>query len=79
VLFRSLAADPLGNADGAARATLDYNANTGRPWISQRSAIHVGYEVRHPAFSVTINMRQKRILRQGVYFERLQRVGKAVD
>jgi hypothetical protein len=53
-----LAANPTGDADGAAVGTLDYDANTGWPWVSQRSAIHVGYEIRHPAFSVLINMRQ---------------------
>jgi len=40
-----LAANPAGDTDGAAVGTLDYDANTGRPWVPQRSAIHVGYEV----------------------------------
>jgi hypothetical protein len=53
-----LAPDPAGDADGAAVGPLDYDANTGRPWVPQRSAIHVGYEIRHPALSVVINMRQ---------------------
>lgn len=52
-----LAPNPAGNADGAARTALNYYANTGRPRISQRTAIHVGHKVRHQLFAVT-NMRQ---------------------
>jgi len=40
-----LAPYPAGDADGTAVGALDYHANTGRPWVPQRSAIHVGYEV----------------------------------
>jgi hypothetical protein len=53
-----LTADPARNADGAAVGTLDHDANTGGPGVPQRSAIHVGYEVRHSVLSVLINMRQ---------------------
>jgi hypothetical protein len=47
-----LAANPAGNSDGPALRALDYYANTRRPRVSQRTAIHVGYKVRHPDLSV---------------------------
>lgn len=40
-----LATNPAGDANGAAGATLDHDANTGRPRVSQRPAIDVGHEV----------------------------------
>ena len=42
-----LVADPLGDSDGAAGATVDHDANTRRPGISQATAIHVGHEFGH--------------------------------
>jgi hypothetical protein len=57
-----LAAYPAGDTDGSALRTLDHDANTGRPRVSQRATIYVGYEVIHPRFrcplSVHFNMRQ---------------------
>jgi hypothetical protein len=73
-----LPANPPGDADSAIRAALNHDANTGRPRISQGTAIHVGYEVQHAA-SAVINMRQKSFLRQVVYSERLQRGLNAVE
>src|ERR1700730_6292687 len=71
--------NPAGDADGPAVGTLDYDANTGRPWVSQRSAIHVGYEIRHPAFFRSHQHASERLLRQVLYSEYLQRGATVVE
>jgi|SRR5580693_3106919 len=43
-----LVANPFGDSDRAALDAVDDYANTGRPRISQRTAVNIGYEMRHP-------------------------------
>src|SRR5579863_5008990 len=43
-----LVANPFGDSDRAALDAVDNYANTGRPGISQRAAVNIGYEMRHP-------------------------------
>jgi len=42
-----LAPNPFGDSDLACLSTLNDHPNAGRPRISQRAAIHVGYEIWH--------------------------------
>ena len=74
-----LAADPARDADGAAIASLDHNPNARRPRVSQRTAIHVGYEVRHSSVIRCHQHASEPIFRQVVYLERLQHRAMAVE
>ena len=39
-----LMANPLGDADGAAFAAINYHPNARRPWIAQGTTVHIGHE-----------------------------------
>jgi hypothetical protein len=40
-------ADPLGDSDFAVVGAVNNYPNTGRPWIPQGTAVHVGHQVWH--------------------------------
>ena len=42
-----LVANPLRDSDFAAVGTVDNHPNTGRPWIPQGAAVHVGHQIWH--------------------------------
>jgi len=52
-----LASNPLRDSDCRALSSVDHDSNSGRPRISQRSAVYVGHHIRHAAVSPRTNMR----------------------
>src|SRR6266478_9433323 len=48
-----LTADPLSDSDFAVVGTVDNHPNTGRPWISQGAAVHVGHQIWHQGSSLS--------------------------